>query len=163
MYYDLLSAVDRQVAISGTAVYQIEELNVPDSIVVADMKFAVVKVSENAFRYNRNISKVHLPDAINEIGNEAFKECYNLREINLPDAITKIGQEAFSECRLLKSVHFPESLLEIGSKAFYYCTGLENIILNSKVTTIWGAAFLGFGSAKSIWIPKTVEVGGYAF
>ena len=51
-------------------------------------------INENAFRYNKNISFVQIPDSVTSIGRYAFSEC-SLSIIFIPDSVTEIGKDAF--------------------------------------------------------------------
>ena len=54
----------------------------------------VKTINENAFRYNKNISSVQIPDSVTSIGRYAFSEC-SLSIIFIPDSVTEIGKDAF--------------------------------------------------------------------
>ena len=54
----------------------------------------VKTINENAFRYNKNISFVQIPDSVTSIGRYAFSEC-SLSIIFIPDSVTEIGKDAF--------------------------------------------------------------------
>ncbi len=54
----------------------------------------VKTINENAFRYNKNIASVQIPDSVTSIGRYAFSEC-SLSIIFIPDSVTEIGEDAF--------------------------------------------------------------------
>lgn len=80
------------------------------------------------------ISKLVLPEGLEQINGESFKDCTNLEEIVIPDTVRAIGRFAFRGCCKLKMVKLPTKLHQIGDGAFAQCTGLETISIPSAIT-----------------------------
>jgi len=74
----------------------------------------VIAISEEAFKNNRNIETVNIPEGITEIGEMVFGDCNRLTSITIPDSVTKIGIYAFGDCESLVTIDIPDSLTEIG-------------------------------------------------
>ena len=70
----------------------VKEFIVPDTI---DGK-AVVKIEEEAFKDNKVIESVIIPDSVTEIGKDAFAGCEKLSEIVIGENVTKIEVSAFT-------------------------------------------------------------------
>ena len=111
-----------------------------------------------------NINGENIP--IKEIGANAFKDNKTLKSVIMPDTIITIGESAFSGCSSIDSITIPDNVTLIGDHAFNGCTNLEAVTINdnSKLTTIGSYAFSGCSSLTSIYIPDSVTaIKGYAF
>jgi len=141
----------------------------------------VTEIGRSAFRGNKNITSVTIPNSIKSIGDEAFKECTSLASITMPDSVTSIGNgafaytgltsvtipnsiksigdEAFEECISLTNIVIPDSVASIGNGAFFSCTSLTNITMPNSVTSIGNASF-AYTGLTSITIPNSVKIIG---
>ena len=111
-----------------------------------------------------NINGENIP--IKEIGANAFKDNKTLKSVIIPDTIITIGESAFSGCSSIDSITIPDNVTLIGDHVFNGCTNLEAVTINdnSKLTTIGSYAFSGCSSLTSIYIPDSVAtIKGYAF
>lgn len=54
------------------------------------------KISPNAFRECKNLTKVELPNGVAEVGDCAFFGCSSLKELVLPATIEKLGDNVFA-------------------------------------------------------------------
>ena len=74
-----------------------------------------------------NTEKVTLPSTLKEIGWDAFKDNKNLTYINLPEGLTTIGSYAFAGCTALTGfTSLPASVSGgIGEGAFRGCKNLH--------------------------------------
>ena len=115
-----------------------------------------VKGIYGAFEGYENITRVRIPDTVNDIGGSAFKGCKSLKEITLPDGLAHLGTEAFAGCASLESVTVPETVEEI-LNAFTGCTNLKSIDIKCKSFRIYYGAFEGCESLESIVISGGVE------
>ncbi len=124
------------------------------------------RIREEQRDLRKSITKITLPDTIENIGEFAFFKCKSLSHINIPEKLAEIskgmlnctgleniviggnikmiGAVAFYSCFRLKSVKICEGAAEIDSAAFYKCSALENLELPRSVTkisedsTFWG-------------------------
>ena len=109
---------------------------------------------------HKEITKITLPDTIEDIAAFAFIDCDMLTEVNIPEKLTAISRgmlystklkdiviggnvkiidgSAFYNCNELKSVKLCEGVREIGDYAFYLCTQLERIELPRSLVKIAG-------------------------
>lgn len=68
------------------------DVTIPSKIEVDGKEYTVVGINTNAFRNNRSITSVTLPDNLKYINDEAFSYCYNLENINnIPKHIEYLG------------------------------------------------------------------------
>ncbi len=77
------------------------------------------------------ITKVILPEGVEEIQSYAFAGLTALEEVVLPSTLKKIGVGAFYGCNKLKKINL-ENVQFINKEAFYGCA-LENVDLSSVV------------------------------
>ena len=88
-------------------------------------KFTKV-IAAKAFRDNKTIKNIELPEGLLEIGNTAFAYCESLEDINLPTSIEKVGLDIFEGTKYLKKLQVDE----------YGCKYSENILLEYKTKGI---------------------------
>lgn len=69
-----------------------------------DSGLKVIKVDSCAFKGNKNIEEVIIPDSVKSIGESAFENCSNLRRLTLPDSMEQIGAHAFKKCDILSLI-----------------------------------------------------------
>ena len=79
-------------------------------------------IGEGAFRDSRNLTKVVLPESVNEICKRAFSCCGELEKITIPKAVSSIGKYAFEYCYNLKymriesdDINFDLNALSVGN------------------------------------------------
>ena len=111
----------------------------------------VILVMEDAFKDNKYLTAIRLPDTLPEIGNRAFSGCSSLAELELPNNLRKIGDSAFENCKALTRVVLPDGLKQIGRFAFSRCTALTFMGIPSSVETIGGSAFYET-SIPMVWL-----------
>jgi len=148
-------------------------------------------LSSNAFRGNKEITKVILNDELTQIGEYAFEGCTNLREVIFPNKkiilrkgcfmgctslehvfipeVSNICPAAFEDCTALLTVSLPSNISTIYSKAFKNCCSLHTVTFEEKswfswqYTNIYGNVFENCVSLKKIELPKKCGVDVRAF
>lgn len=150
----------------------------------------ITYIGSHAFhklKWGSNVSKIGLPNSIEEIGDYAFCDL-GIEEFMFPTGIKKIGNYAFSDCDYLKKVNFAgcDALEEIGDYAFAFCpinlgyftvpknvkkigsmafisSSCNSLTLNDKLESIGNAVFVKI-SASKLEIPNSVKyIGSQAF
>ena len=76
------------------------EVTVVDKLEYRGMEYTVQGVGLYAFRYATAITKVNLPNTINEISGKAFYGCTNLEQINIPVSLYQLSDDAFKNTKL---------------------------------------------------------------
>jgi hypothetical protein len=84
----------------------------------------VVAIGEDAFRDNKNIKEVVIPNKVTSIRHDAFRDCTNLTSIVIPKNVKTIGDNAFTNCTNLSSVIL-EGEVRISATAFNNCNKLK--------------------------------------
>ncbi len=93
----------------------IDGRNVSGECIIKDN---TITVSDMAFIYNTDITRVTFPESLKRIGDQAFNGCKELREVILPENIQEIDNLAFAGCTGLTEVILPKDIKEIGDLAF---------------------------------------------
>ena len=109
----------------------------------------LVRIGEGAFK-NSGISKIDLPDSIQNIGESAFSGCDKLIAIALPEELTTIEANLLHGCVSLTQITILGNVTKIKSGAFGGCTSVANIIIPSSVATIESGAFNNWTYAQTI-------------
>lgn len=129
------------------------DVRVPDMI---DGK-PVVKIDNEAFSSNEEITTVIISANVTEVGYWAFSACKNLKEVTIPDSVAKLGFGVFWYCTSLEYVSMGNSVTSFTDSLFMDCTSLRSITIPDSVTEIWGTAFEGCTALTNVTIPKSVE------
>lgn len=86
---------------------------------ISSSLFRVNKIGDNAFKDCSLITKITLPESLNEfdysIGEGAFEGCANLMEINIPSELKYLPSSVFKGCESLTSITIPAKVTDIGS------------------------------------------------
>ncbi len=116
----------------------------------------VEKIGESAFA-GAGISELALPESVEEIGDYAFCRCEKLEKAALPKAVGSLGEHLFEDCSKLVEATLPESLTVIPAYMFTRCTLLESVVLPAEVESIGEYAFSVCNSLRHIDLPKSVK------
>ena len=98
----------------------------------------VTQIHPNAFKGNKTITSIVLPEGMTEIPKEFFADCTKLESVSLPKSVTKIGWWAFNDTYKLKNIVLHEGITELSSAAFQRAEGLEGVIVLPKSLTTMG-------------------------
>ena len=117
-----------------------------------------------AFRENKFIKNIVVPEGVKVIQPFAFSYCDSLTSITLPKTLRTIKSLAFYESNALKTIDIANGLTHIDSNAFSDCLSIESVTLPDTLLEIGGLAFSGCVSLKTIDIPEgTTTLGEFAF
>ena len=78
-----------------------------------------------AFKNNKTIKTVVIPDTVKYIDDESFYGCTALESVTFGNGVEEIGDYAFENCTSLSKVYIPVSVKKIGAEAFGYTFGSE--------------------------------------
>ena len=101
----------------------------------------VTAIGENAFKEQRTLTAITIPDSIKTIGSYAFSYCEGLAQLVIPDGVTSVGSYAFAHCHGLVSIQIGDGVTELGAWSFYYCHSLTSVVIGDGVTAIGLGAF----------------------
>lgn len=121
-------------------------------------------IEDSAFEDCVNLKELKLPTTIDIIGIDAFKGCKGLEEITIPKRTAYMKGGAFENCENVKKIRMPDTVDEIPYAAFEGCERIEEITIPYGAKKIGFSAFSQCHSLKTITIPETVEtIEKYAF
>ena len=123
----------------------------------------VTAIESGAFKNEKTLSSITLPNSVVTIEDFAFGYCSNLESAILGNRVEKIGDHAFYCCRGLTSITIPNSVTTIGDYAFEDCSGLESITIPNSVTTIGRSAFYNCNLTSVTIGDGVTTIGRYAF
>ena len=121
---------DSTAAVSKCRLPEIENICIPEKVLINGNDYTVTHIGNKAFSYCRKLTNVKIPTSVTEIEYSAFSGCSSLTNIDLPPNITCINAFTFSYCTNLKSIVIPASVTSIGYKAFDRCDNLDVTIDN---------------------------------
>lgn len=145
------------VTYTGTTDSKATTVTVPATVTVEGVTYKVTAVADNAFKGNKNITKVTIPKNITTIGKNAFSGCTKLKAVTVGSDVTTIGTNAFKGCKALTKITLPGKTVKIEANAFSGCKKLKTIVIKSKKLTsksISKNAFKGISATTIIKVPK---------
>lgn len=150
-------------------------LEIPETI----NGYQVTKIGAYAFRGNRTLLTISIPDCITTVGEYAFADtvirtlkwgtglktiepcafqnCSGLRTLDIPAGVESIGNGAFMFCSSLISVTLPEGLQEIGNRAFYSCPFLESVNFPGTLAEVGESAFANCPMLTQVILPIVLQ------
>ena len=132
----------------------------------------VESIADGAFKGNKNLKRIVLPQTLTSIGTSAFQGCIALEEIEIPSLVTIISQNAFYGCSSLARVIFADnaSLRTIEGYAFAECralkyaSGAKSFELSDGLVSIGEGAFMNDVLIDHVNVPSSVlSIGDKAF
>ena len=113
------------------------DLEIPENVTDGVYNYAVTAIAERAFKDQRGLTSVIIPNSVTSIGDFAFYGCSSLTTISIPNSVTSLGMYAFAECSGLTSLSIPNSVTSIGNFAFHGCNNIESLSIDSE-NLRWG-------------------------
>lgn len=124
----------------------------------------VVEIGYGAFKSEKKLTSVVIPDSVTLISDDAFENQTSLTSVNVGKNVVTIGVSAFEGCTSLKTVVIGDATEYIYASAFEGCTALETVTLGKNVKEITGSVFENCTSLKTITIPASIEkMGSWVF
>ena len=148
---------------AGTVAYtksidsKAKTITIPETVTMNGITYKVTKIENNAFKNNKNITKITIGNNVTIIGKNAFNNCKKLKTLILGKNVTTIGDKAFYKCIALTKITIPTKVNKIGKQAFYGCKKLKNITIKTTNLTkqnVGSKAFKGIHSKAVIKVPK---------
>ena len=146
-------------------VLNLENAQAEDNKIPYRAFFKSEKQVQDADLYILGITRIILPESIQEICEGAFMNLRNLKYINIPQSLRILGTSSFYQCRSLSTdpLIIPEGVTSIPNKCFVYTKNLNKVVLPSTVKEIGRAAFFE-SEVKNINLPEGLEkIGDFAF
>lgn len=104
-------------------------VEIPTFVTYKDNNYCVKKVEKGAFKQNKSLADIILPDSLGSISEMAFMGCENLKTVKMK--ATKyviLDKSAFERCHSLSQVTLADSLylFGLGNRTFYECSSLTS-------------------------------------
>ena len=112
-------------------------------------------IGYGAFRDNKTIEEVFLPESVVVIDKEAFAKCPNLKKVHFSRQETKIQPGAFRGCKKLLDEN---GMVLVGGTLYYCFKDEETVVLPVGIKEIACGAFGCCENIRSIVIPEGCEV-----
>lgn len=136
---------------------------IPSFVKINGSKCKVIAIASDAFRGNRKIRSVQLPDTIEEISEDAFAYCTKLKNVTGGKNLERIGNRAFLGCKSLVRIPEWKKVDIIGKYAFGWCTNIGRVYISDRVEVLDIGTFRDSGIVR-VDIPKSVtKIGIDAF
>jgi hypothetical protein len=87
-------------------------------------------IGNSAFKENKTITSVVIPQGVTKIGSRVFWYCTSLASVTIPNSVTEIGRWAFEDCTSLASITIPNGVTAIGDSASAGCTSLASVTIS---------------------------------
>ena len=105
IYYKILSAQEKTVAIWPKSIISYNdpegELVLPEFVKYKGEKYRLVSIGANAFKNNKRLLSVTLPESIIGISENAFHGCFSLESLRVGENVEVIAEGAIPESTLL--------------------------------------------------------------
>ena len=136
-----------------------------DIVIPAEHKgLPIVEIGYGAFKSEKKLSSVVIPDSVTVISDDAFENQTSLTSVNVGKNVVTIGVSAFEGCTMLKTVFISDATEYIYASAFKGCSSLEAVTLGKNVKEITGSVFEECTSLKTITIPASIKkMGSWVF
>lgn len=95
--------------------------------------YTVTQIAKEAFKENKIISSVTIPDTVKIINDSAFNGCTMLESVTMGNGVKELGAYAFGDCTKLSSVKLSSVLTTVNSAAFNNCTALESVLIPASI------------------------------
>ncbi len=94
----------------------------------------VVAIDKNAFKDEKHIKEVILPDTITRIDTSAFNGCTSLQSIVIPKSVSTMGQYAFYNC--------PELVISCETERGYHNWNTKSDWKNYNTSVFWQSDYI---------------------
>lgn len=162
-----VTASGTTVAYTGTTNKNATTITIPATVKINNITYKVTSVSASAFKNNKKLKKITIPNSIITVGASAFQSCTSLTTIKMGNSVTTIGNKAFYNCKKLTSVSITKNTTTIGNSAFENCVSLKKITVPAKVKKIGNKAFYSCKKLNNLTIQSkkltAKNVGNKAF
>ena len=118
------------------------------------------KIGNNAFENCDNLSKIVIPEKVENIGEKAFYHCDLLESVKLNNRLNVLNSNIFCNCKNLKQIEFLDGLKIVGDGVFGNCYELKEVLLPKTVQKIGVEAFYNCDSLLSVNMQNNVLVLG---
>ena len=81
------------------------KISLPKAVTIDNKNLPITTICKKAFRFNKSLESIIIPEGYEYIFDEAFESCINLSELTIPSTLKEIGEYAFDCLDLTKVVY----------------------------------------------------------
>lgn len=130
-------------------------VTVPNVVKIGTVPFKVTAISKDAFKNNKNLTKVVIGKNVATIGSNAFMGCTALSTVTLGAGVKNIQSNAFNGCIKLARITFGANVTTLGAGSFNGCKNLKTITFNTKkLGTVGKNSFKNIKANATITVPS---------
>lgn len=131
---------------------------------IFEVPYGISKLGVGCFSGLKDLTKVRIPDTVQNIGKFAFYNCSGLIDVNIPSSVKTIGSSAFNGCVNLNKVDMAFGVTEIEAYAFCDCKSLRRVDIPDSVRAICHCAFRNCENLQDVLMSKKTHlIGAEAF
>ena len=167
--YDVCEVTVKNAATQGLSFkqvdggYEVSDYDGESSAVVIPSMYegkSVIGIGMNAFKDNKTMYEISVPDSVTYIDKEAFGGCVGLIEFTVSEYVTRIGERAFSGCDSL--VRLVWNAVDVNRPLSAFGFGaLKNVVLGDKLKAIPDYFLSDITVQSDFRIPDSVTSIGY--
>lgn len=114
-----VTSVSGSRTLTVTGAKSVKNVVIPASVKIAGKTYKVTAIANNAYKGNKNLTKITIGSNINKIGKNAFSGCTNLKKITIKTTkltASKIGKNAFKGINKKAVIKVPKSKVKLYKK-----------------------------------------------
>ena len=120
-------------------------------------------ISSDAFKNNKVIEFVYIPDSVTFIGTNSFYYCSALKTVRFPEGELSLNYYSFAFSGIEKVDLSKTVMPTVANQSFYGCEKLKTLTLGNSTTRIDTSAFNGCKKLETVTYTALTEVGEKAF
>ena len=120
--------------------------------------YTVLQINAKAFAGNTTLTKVKLPDTVENVDTYVFQNCTALTDFVAGSRMKTVSEGMFDGCSSLQTAKLGGSVTTIGRVAVRNCAALENVQFGSGLTMIHAYAFENCTSLVKVTLPDSVTM-----
>ena len=132
------------------------DIVLPEKATINGTEYTVEQIGD-AFKDNKRITSVTIPEGYSTISASAFSGCTALTSVSIPGSLTSISANAFENCAALSNVTFAADTaagLNIFNGAFSNCTSLTALELPARLNSSMYSFVQGCTALKSLTVAE---------
>lgn len=114
-----VTSVSGSRTLTVTGAKSVKNVVIPASVKIAGKTYKVTAIANNAYKGNKNLTKITIGSNISKIGKNAFSGCTNLKKITIKTTkltASKIGKNAFKGINKKAVIKVPKSKVKLYKK-----------------------------------------------
>ena len=129
----------------------------PEVIIPQYYKGYPIKILDQyAFKNKKHVTKIVLPEGLEEVRYYPFQGIPNLVSVNIPSTLKVLHSYAFCDAKNTGTVTVPGGVISVPDHAFLGFRG-ERVIFDEGIETIAKFVFAGKNSLKELVLPTSVK------